>query len=280
VRDSNPQPTAFGCCSPFEPTLSQPARAGIGIRHGSAARTGRDTSPHRCCRWIDCALPPVSKRQSMASHRAAACTEAPRRRAGGGHAPAPSRLRVPCHGPAWPGCLGIARCTRVRKVLCERQNEKCPRHGIRGHSPCLGRSGRPISRGGAGQVRGAPSYANHARRPASRLRGDGMGRLAMWWRRVMVEGFFAEGHGIARIRRVRTLLASMRVCKRIFALATNGRIDTSRGSSANSKFAVPLSRQGRSRSESVRPPSRLPRPPWPPDAWTRGAPLRRGSPLR
>lgn len=40
------------CCSPFEPTLSQSDLAGIGIRHGSAARTGRGPNPHRCCRWI------------------------------------------------------------------------------------------------------------------------------------------------------------------------------------------------------------------------------------
>ena len=106
MRDSNPQPTAFGCCSPFEPTLSQPARAGIGIRHGSAARTGRDTSPHRCCRWIDCALPPVSKRQFRASHRAAACTEAPRRRAEGGHGPhrrVSASLATGQHGPGASG---------------------------------------------------------------------------------------------------------------------------------------------------------------------------------
>jgi len=74
----------------------------------------------------DCALPPLPKRQFMASHRAAACTEAPRRRAGRGREPAPSRLRVPCHGPAWSGCLGIARCTRTSDVLCERQNENAP----------------------------------------------------------------------------------------------------------------------------------------------------------
>jgi len=105
--------------------LSQPARAGIGIRHGNAARTGREANPHRCCGWIDCALPPVSKRQFMASHRAAACTEAPRRRAGRGREPAPSRFRVPCHGPAWSGCLGI-RDARVFLISFANAKTKMP----------------------------------------------------------------------------------------------------------------------------------------------------------
>ncbi len=109
--------------------LSQRCRSRSGPASAYATATPRAPDGTRARTAVaggsDCVLP-LSRRQFMASHRAAACTEAPRRRAGRGRKPAPSRLRVPCHGPAWPGCLGIARCTRVRKVLCERQNENAP----------------------------------------------------------------------------------------------------------------------------------------------------------
>src|SRR3546814_20097504 len=35
-------------------------------------------------------------------------------------------FRFPCRGPAWPGCLGIARCTLVPDFLCECRNENAP----------------------------------------------------------------------------------------------------------------------------------------------------------
>lgn len=220
MRDSNPQSTANGCCSAFEPTLSQPARADIGIRHGSAARTGRDTSPHRCCRWIDCALPPLPKQQFMASHRAAACTEAPRRRAGRGRKPAPSRLRVPCHGPAWSGCLGIARCTRVSDVLCERQNENAPgmeSEGIRRASEDRG-DRSPVEEPVRSGVR------LHAR--TTRAGPHRAGAAMAWggWRcgSAWTCWFQSAGQGSRGSRRERTLLASMNCCKRNLLRATNG----------------------------------------------------------
>jgi hypothetical protein len=127
VRDSNPQPTAPEAvalplsqrCRSRPGPASAYATAAPRAPGGTRARTAVAGGSTAHCRLF-------SKRQFMASHRAAACTEAPRRRAGGGRKPAPSRLRVPCHGPAWPGCLGIARCTRVPDVLCERQNENAP----------------------------------------------------------------------------------------------------------------------------------------------------------
>ena len=96
MRDSNPQPTAPEAVAlPVEPTLSQPVRRGIGIRHGSAARTGRDTSPYRCCRSrSDCG----------------------RRLFPGGDPVALQRGR-------WNG---IAMRVCVVEVLCERRNENAP----------------------------------------------------------------------------------------------------------------------------------------------------------
>src|SRR3546814_5334411 len=55
VRDSNPQPTAPKAVAlPVEPTLSQPPRTGIGIRHGNAARTeiGRASCRARVCQYV------------------------------------------------------------------------------------------------------------------------------------------------------------------------------------------------------------------------------------
>ena len=86
--------------------MSQPVRRGIGIRHGSAARTGRDMSPYRCCRSrSDCG----------------------RRLFPGGDPVALQRGR-------WNG---IAMRAYAVETLCERQNENAPgmeSEGIRGAS--------------------------------------------------------------------------------------------------------------------------------------------------
>lgn len=83
-----------GCCSTFEPTLSQAARCGIGIRHGKAARTGRDTSPYRCCR-------------SRVRLRTDASFE--------------GRFLA-----LYRGRRGVAMHACVVEVLCERRNENAP----------------------------------------------------------------------------------------------------------------------------------------------------------
>lgn len=185
--------------------LSQRCRNRLASASAYATATPRapdgTQSPYRCRRSrFDCALPPLSKRQFNASHRAAACTEAPRRRAGCGPEPAPSRLRVPCHGPAWPGCLGIARCTLVPDFLCERRNENAP--GVESEGIRRASEDRGDRSPGKGVDQGwwrSPSYANRAHGPASRFGSDGVGRVAMGFGINMVEVLFNSKERVAHV---------------------------------------------------------------------------------
>ena len=110
MPESNRQPAACAAALPLSQCrLAETSRPGSGMRHGSAARTGRDANPRRWRPFDRClALPAVADRQSVCPrvsrrrpHRASRCSAcAPR-----GGIP---RQRRPARGP---------RCPCVRAVM-------------------------------------------------------------------------------------------------------------------------------------------------------------------
>src|SRR5690606_2490086 len=162
---------------------------------GTKARTAvtdQDSTAH--CRLFQSG-------NSFASHRAAACTEAPRRRADCGYDPATSRSPLPLPRASMPGCLGIARCTLVPAFLCERRNENAPGMESEGIRRASEDRGDRSPAGGVDQGWGvAPSYANRAHRPASRFGSDGIRCLAMWFGMDMIEVRLSWKKRVARIR--------------------------------------------------------------------------------
>ena len=108
--DSNRWPTACAAALPlsFRP-LEEHRLPRFGIRHGSAARTGRDASPYRCSMFGRCSLlPAVANRQSVRARRAllgVLSTCSPRRGITTQRTCA-SRSRAPASGRAHalPGC--------------------------------------------------------------------------------------------------------------------------------------------------------------------------------
>ena len=223
MRDSNPQPTAFGCCSPFEPTLSQPARAGIGIRHGSAARTGRDTSPHRCCRWIrlrvaacfEAAIHGVASRRGL--HRG---TQAPRRRRAQARTVASPRPLPRASMARVPRDRAMHACSK--KSFANARTKMPPAWSPRAFAvprkigvtdlPWRSRSGQEDAFMREPRAQPCIALARRWHGAVGDVVAEGHGRSLKRWN---------GSHGS---RRVRTLLASICSCKQFFDRATNGRL--------------------------------------------------------
>ena len=147
------------------PPSWNPPRAGIGIRHGTAARTGRASEPVPLLPVaMNSALPPLSKQQSLG----AAAPWAPREICWNSQANAQTKMPP-------------ARRPRAFAFL--------------------GRSGdRPPAGKGSQSMVSCPSYAQSANEPASRM-GCAAGRLSALWREVfmarssVLSRFLREDHG-------------------------------------------------------------------------------------
>jgi hypothetical protein len=101
------------CSAELMPQSRKPSGAGIGIRHGSAARTGRDSSPYRCCQSsLVSALPPRERRQSRVARRRA------RRHAG---------VLAPLRMPGNENAPGFA--SEGIRIASEDRNDRPPARG-------------------------------------------------------------------------------------------------------------------------------------------------------
>lgn len=145
VQRAGVEPAIFGVfvrCSTFEPTLSAivSCRRRHTPRQCRAHRTGLETRTAAAETNIDCALPPVSKRQSICvapRHGLHRGNQMPRQMRATSHCRVE---RFPCLGPACPDASG-SRDARVVSTPLRMPKRKCPRHGVRGHSRFLGRIG-------------------------------------------------------------------------------------------------------------------------------------------
>ena len=141
--DSNRQPTACAAAPPlsFRP-LAERLLPIPGMRHGSAARTGRACKPVPL--WTVRAM----FRIGLSSERPIRVRCIARRPCRSIKARRRSAFAVfPASGQQCPDASG-ARCNRVVRAcgsFANAENETPPGAGTRGRSRCLGRSGRPIS---------------------------------------------------------------------------------------------------------------------------------------
>lgn len=201
---------------PLSQRCPQPSRIDVGIRHGSAARTGRA--------WKPVPQPPNKYRL-----RIAACFKAATHLRRIAPWPAPrqpdaapstsdlvlSRRTPPLPRASMPGCLGIARCTRCFNSLANAKTKMPPAWSPRAFAFPRKNRGDRSSVAGIGQwIRNLPSYAQRKHELAPRLSSDGVRRLAMRCLCNMVEvDAFDERKNSRSWRRVRTLHPGPRNCK-------------------------------------------------------------------
>lgn len=274
MPESNRQPAACAAALPLSQCrLAETSRPGSGMRHGSAARTGRDANPYRWRPFDRClASPAVADRQSVCPcasrrrpHRASRCSAcAPR-----GGTP---RQRRPARGPRCPcvravmlrKCFGWKRVdekrvgetvraakhrARVRELsFADAETKNAPGNGSEGvRGPR--RSGRPISVTGSvvvvdGALRQSRLHAiRHACEPVALLaRGivtameAGGGRH----RNGSKQGIFDA----VVLRWARTLHPSFSLCKHFFHIRPpcrrTARAHCSSGSSARHTWSRSL----------------------------------------
>lgn len=213
------------CCSPFEPTLSQSPRTGIGIRHGNAARTGRDAKP--------VPLSPIKIRlriaacfQAAIGLRRIASRPAPRHPGAAPNAGVTPHRRVfrsPCHGPMGPDASGSRDARLFRTSFANAETKMPPAWSPRAFAVPrkIGVTDLPWKesiRVGLPRLRTQTARTGpHRALAAMASGGRRCGSVSTWSKCGST-----QRNGPRESARVRTLLALESVCKRNFFITTDG----------------------------------------------------------